>query len=253
MTFPALTLFVALLVTACNDRTRDPLIGFEPPSDADVGHDATGFDAELPPDELCRGTSDGAHCPLHNATGVCARERCRFVACASGFDDCDDAIGCETPLDDPRSCGACAHACSEGQRCERAEVTFTCTAGIACPVDRFDLDSDPANGCEVAATWGPSQTLVPPALAIDVAVWHDDTVLLAGSTPDGRRVSTALPADPHAYATTPAAPARAVAIAQTEAELRVLWSDGLSRRALTGERFDAVIAPFTLAVPNALN
>lgn len=50
---------------------------------------------------------------------TCRRGHCGYT-CRAGFADCNDRLddGCETELSkDPRSCGACGHACAPGQPC----------------------------------------------------------------------------------------------------------------------------------------
>lgn len=214
-----------LSMTACNDRTRDPVIRYEAPPATDAGSDADV--PAIVPDDECRGELDGTRCELPHATGVCARQQCRFVACVSGFDDCDDERGCETDLSRETSCGACDVACATEQRCARGPLRYVCTAGITCPRDEFDLDSDPDNGCELRAVWGDPETLVPPDLDIQAAALTADGFAFAGATGDGTRVSAAIPTDPRSWSMAPAEAATAVAIDPGE-ELRVLWSDGLS-------------------------
>ena len=99
--------------------------------------------------ENCSGC--GVSCPTRpNSVRVCDRRSCGF-ACDDGWDDCDgdEANGCETPLDDVATCGACSTDCS------RPNAIGSCVdraCGLVC-LDTFgDCDGDEANGCEETLT-----------------------------------------------------------------------------------------------------
>jgi len=82
-----------------------------------------------------------------HAAATCAMGSCDFV-CDTGWDDCDGdpANGCETSLDDPANCGACANDC------DRPNAVAFCasrTCGLVCQLGFGDCDSAEANGCEV--------------------------------------------------------------------------------------------------------
>jgi hypothetical protein len=228
--FRALLLLILFCGVACTDRTREtPEIEFDRDGDED-SEDAGAPDAAPPvePDGICDGLADGASCALQNARGVCFRQRCRFVACETGFGDCDGEPGCETDLVTASDCGSCGNECGEGARCAPGPSGAVCSNGIVCPTDRFDLDSDSANGCEWEAVWEAPRTLVPADLAIEAAAW-DGEPIVAGQS-DGSRVSTRLASTPQPTVwSVPDAPqARAIDVDYSDDTLRVLWSDGFS-------------------------
>ncbi len=232
-----------LACLGCNDRTTPPLLydpGDDPEPDAASPDTGEGVEPMLP-DELCRGRDDGTRCELENGTGTCAREQCRFLACFTGWADCDDSLGCETDTATDETCGGCDIACDGRDTCARSGEGWVCARGVTCPGDRFDLDGDPSNGCETVADWTTSAALVPPDLRIDVAnASADSQVLLAGIAEDGGRVSTSLAPTPRRWELPPDVDAVAVAVEQDSEGVRVLWSDGLSYTVDGDEQFAAL-------------
>jgi hypothetical protein len=83
-----------------------------------------------------------------NAQFECARGACQVV-CDEGFGDCDGvaADGCETRLNGPAACGACAKGCSI------PGAVATCASGscrvLRCDADHGDCDGDQLS-CETA-------------------------------------------------------------------------------------------------------
>lgn len=218
---------IALMLAGCNDRTREiPPVQFEPR--VDMGVDAAP-DTGVPPmpDGICDDQLDGTSCEVPQGRGVCANARCVLTACESGFGDCTDEPGCETALSDPETCGGCAVSCSVEQRCAQGPTGFACAAGIVCPTDRYDLDSDPSNGCEWQAEWEAPFALTPVGLEVQAASWTTRP-LLAGV--DGEaRVSVRLGDAPEVTMwPEPAGEARAIDIHVDEAVERVVWTDGVS-------------------------
>jgi hypothetical protein len=62
----------------------------------------------------------GDRCSADHAQGVCVTRRCELQSCAPNFADCNQSAedGCEVDLRvDPKHCGTCGHACSEGVSC----------------------------------------------------------------------------------------------------------------------------------------
>jgi len=121
--------------------------------------------------------SDAAHCgrcnvmcSAPNATLVCDQGLCILQQCAEGFydGDFDTDTGCEAACRadeacdgvdddcdglvdeirdvDPLNCGEC------GRVCDIPNAESTCNGGqcsiLRCPENHFDLDANPANGCE---------------------------------------------------------------------------------------------------------
>jgi len=88
-------------------------------------------------------------CSSTNGAPSCAAGLCR-ITCASGFADCDGALGngCETNVTtSATSCGAC------GSVCRPANAAPACVAGAcrvaSCNAGFADCDGSAANGCEV--------------------------------------------------------------------------------------------------------
>jgi hypothetical protein len=137
-------------IAACTGRFRDcnrtPTDGCE--IDIDVSN------------QNCGGC--GNVCALANASSSCnGAGACRVDACVGRFRDCNGlpVDGCE--IDSGSSlahCGGC------NQRCDIANATETCNAGVctfgACAAGFVNLDGNPANGCEYACTFS-SPTDVP--------------------------------------------------------------------------------------------
>ncbi|MFZ5471174.1 MAG: MopE-related protein [Myxococcota bacterium] len=87
-------------------------------------------------------------CSLANATPACSNGGCVISACTPPFRDCNlvAADGCEVNTSsDVNHCGACNSPCS------RPFSNATCvnsTCNFTCQTDRWDVDQNPANGCE---------------------------------------------------------------------------------------------------------
>ncbi len=83
----------------------------------------------------------------HVAAAGCNQGRCLYT-CATGFADCDLAVpGCESALDAPQHCGACANDCFGPN-----VLNAGCDAGqcqiLTCQPGTYDCDEIAANGCE---------------------------------------------------------------------------------------------------------
>lgn len=95
----------------------------------------------------------GRACPRQNGTPSCQNGFCS-IACAQGFDDCDHNIvdGCEANLgNDVSNCGLCGNHCSYANgigACEDGGCALT-----GCQRGYYDLDQNPADGCEYACSF----------------------------------------------------------------------------------------------------
>ena len=221
---------LTLPLVACNNRTTPPVpIQFER-ENADTADAGEDVDMTTPPmpDGICDDLDDGVSCSLEHGTGVCVRQRCRLVACLTGFDDCDDAPGCETDIRTVEDCGACGKACDDDRTCAVGPDGFVCTVGIVCPIDRFDLDSDPSNGCEWQAEWEAPYTIVPADMTIDEVSWSAGAPALLGHR-EGTRVSTRLGQTPEPTIwDTLAGVTPGLAVDYGDEWIRAVWADGVS-------------------------
>ncbi|MEW6432268.1 MAG: hypothetical protein AB1730_12245 [Myxococcota bacterium] len=92
-------------------------------------------------------------CMLANATPRCVNRACEVLNCDTGWGNCDGLHpnGCEANLlTDVNNCNAC------GNRCQAPGATGTCVNGACqyqCATGFYDLDGNPANGCEYACTF----------------------------------------------------------------------------------------------------
>lgn len=93
----------------------------------------------------------GATCSFPNAVPRCSQGRCLKGDCMEGFGDCDGqpSNGCETPLTEVDSCGACGEACEVGPNALPSCSTGVCGVGD-CIGNYADCDGMPENGCEQA-------------------------------------------------------------------------------------------------------
>lgn len=134
-------------------KPRRPFFLYVPPVVEDMGTDQADLDARV--DETttspeCEGIPDGNRCAIPNGTGICVDGRCQLLACQSAFESCDDdpQNGCEQDITLTGSCGGCEVTCRAGESCQSGERGYVCSAGVACPTRRLDLDADASNGCE---------------------------------------------------------------------------------------------------------
>jgi hypothetical protein len=112
------------------------------------GNDANGCETNLNTDAAHCGACATA-CPTEaNSTPGCTMGACD-IRCNAGFGNCDGnpANGCETNLTNTlASCGSC------GAVCMPAHATPVCAGGAcsiaACAPMYFDLNANPADGCE---------------------------------------------------------------------------------------------------------
>ena len=121
-------------------------------------------------DDDCDGTIDGpgseTSCSLANAGATCVAGACAIGQCTAGFGDCDARAtdGCETPTNTIHDCGACGHACVEGQSCGAGACLcgpgmVPVPYGCAAVAGRTVLSVGTSGGCAVlvdgsVACWG---------------------------------------------------------------------------------------------------
>jgi hypothetical protein len=81
-------------------------------------------------------------CSFTHATHACVNGACAMVACHPGYADCNPAVnGCETRLGTWQHCGACNHACAQGELCQGAACVASCPApNLVCPGARACAD-----------------------------------------------------------------------------------------------------------------
>ncbi len=95
----------------------------------------------------------GNACVTANGVPACVSGTCQVGACSGTFANCNNlpADGCEVNRsNDPNHCGACGAACTF------PGANATCTngsCGFTCQPNRWDLDGNPANGCEYSCTY----------------------------------------------------------------------------------------------------
>ena len=119
------------------------------------GNPDTGCEAFTDGDPDHCGSCDNA-CTYANATATCSMGQCELGNCAPGFFDCDGipATGCEVDLqNDPQNCGGCGNDCAN----VFPNSQTTCALGVChtsgCQPGHYDLDGNPANGCEYACNF----------------------------------------------------------------------------------------------------
>ena len=107
---------------ACTVGVCDCTTGFEN-CDFDL---ANGCEADLTSDNTCGACLND--CTLLDNMS-CSDQTC---ACSDNFEDCDDdrtleiKTGCETPLNENDSCGACGVSCSAPDICINQDFSWTC-------------------------------------------------------------------------------------------------------------------------------
>ena len=109
-----------------------------------------GCEIELWQDLMNCGGCD-KKCTYDQAWTACAGGECTFVSCHDGYKDCNASMddGCEACVDtDPVNCGECDELCdttnpSKVGVCEEGQCEL-----VFCDADTFNLDGNPANGCE---------------------------------------------------------------------------------------------------------
>lgn len=125
------------------------------------------------------------------------------TGCPTGMLDC--GRGCVDVSANPSACGACGRACPG---LGLSSSTATCASGVcalACVGDQYDVDGDPANGCEVTddSFGGHTQATASSRVSLPCDDGTRDTITGAMIVSDARAHS---PAPPGFDATVGAAP-----------------------------------------------
>ncbi len=95
----------------------------------------------------------GAPCAPPNATPQCSGGACGIAACNGSFRNCNGTVadGCEVnSANDVNNCGGCNVVCSfahASSSCGGGTCSFTCQPNF------YNLDGNPANGCEYACVF----------------------------------------------------------------------------------------------------
>jgi hypothetical protein len=115
------------------------------------GEDDTGCEVDSRSDaEDCGGCDNDCTDDPHVDDTHCQSSACVIDDCAMGWDDCTNAVGCETALGASPNCAGCGDDCSAlahttATTCSAFECAITtCQAGFA------SCDDDDATGCETS-------------------------------------------------------------------------------------------------------
>jgi hypothetical protein len=146
-------------VAQCDGQNQCVLIDCAEDVYADCNEDSDdGCEVELWQDLMNCGGCD-KKCTYDHAWTACAGGQCTFVSCYEGYKNCDATMdnGCEAHIaSDPTNCGECDLTCDTSSSskvgvCEAGQCTM-----VFCAAQTFNLDGDPANGCE-CTLGGPEQ------------------------------------------------------------------------------------------------
>lgn len=118
-----------------------------------------------------------ASCQLEHASSTCSGGLCQLLACAAGYDDCDDeaATGCEQGLTVAAHCGRCGRACPALSACVPNSGAI---AGCRCLEPAFERP--PAAG-ELGACEGPAPLAV--GQYFTCAIAEDQSLACFGDMP----------------------------------------------------------------------
>jgi hypothetical protein len=153
---------VLVLVGVAGACSIDRSGGFRGDAGGGGGLDACSADLDSDPNN-CGACGNVCSEDAPNASPACVAGACG-VRCDPGFGDCDGdpSNGCEAPLSDPATCGACDVACSaKAPFCDGGACSSACSGGrVECGMACVDIDTDPSHcgGCGVACLAGLHQT-----------------------------------------------------------------------------------------------
>jgi hypothetical protein len=113
------------------------------------GNASNACEADLTAAKTC-GSCDVSCGPYAHATAGCKDGRCAVASCDKGFADCDGQLknGCETALDQTKTCGACDTDCGALPHVVSAACGASGCEQLKCEDGFGDCDGNAANGCE---------------------------------------------------------------------------------------------------------
>jgi hypothetical protein len=112
------------------------------------------------------------------------------ITCTPPMANCDGnpANGCETnTAADPRNCTACGMVCP-GLNTASANVTCNSGCTFSCQGEHYDVDNDPANGCEVVDNPMNNHTIATSLSEGSRTCTDTDTFTFTGMIPSDSRI-----------------------------------------------------------------
>ncbi len=105
----------------------------------------------------CGACGNACDAAIPHAGATCAAGSCHFVACTTGFGDCDgnQSNGCETDtVSTPAHCGTCGNVCPAGGPNQLATCASS-VCGTSCAAGFADCNAITTDGCETPTATDP--------------------------------------------------------------------------------------------------